>query len=342
MSQDVLAGLAGVSQGYVSKIESGAKEIERRSTLVAIAKALQVTVADLTGDDSTDPLLVEARAALPAMEAALIELSLRERRAPARSVSELLAAVDHVAMLRRTGSVAALAPVLPELLLDLAGHDHGALLEMTGVAALTLRHLGHRNMARDAAELMMALAQEREQWAWIAYARHQWIRSMPLETYSLAARHAERIADDIQPHLRDPEVRQAYGQLHLQAALCSAVAVQPDVADAHLAEAEQEAASLGEPNGVGWNNQYFGPTNTRLWRMVIANELAEPGRAVELGQQFMPAEDAPADRRGTYWLEMGRAVAQSGQNDREALTMLARANVRRPRSSGSPVTRERR
>jgi hypothetical protein len=277
----------------VSKVESRAKEIERRSTLVAFAKALQVTVADLTGGGPTDPLLTEAHAALPAMEAALIELSLGERRTPTRSVPELLAVVEHVAMLRRTGSITALAPVLPPLLLDLAGHDHAVLLEMIGVATVTLRNLGQQGMVRDAAELLMTLARDREEWPWIAYARRQWIWAMPLETYALAARHAERIADTIQPHLSDPTVRQAYGQLHLQAALCSAVAVQPDIAAAHLAEAEREAASLGEPDGVGWNYQYFGPTNVRLWRMVIANELAEPGRVIELGRQFRPADDAP-------------------------------------------------
>jgi transcriptional regulator with XRE-family HTH domain len=131
MAQEVLAGLAGVSQGYLSKVETGAKEIERRSTLVAIAKALQVSVADLmTCDDPTDPLLVEANAAVPALEAAIIELLLGERRRPSGDVEQALAAVDRVAALRRDGRVAALAPVLPALLLDLASHDRPELIEM--------------------------------------------------------------------------------------------------------------------------------------------------------------------------------------------------------------------
>jgi len=344
MSQGVLAGFAEVTQGYISKVETGAKDIERRSTLVAIAKALQVTVADLTGDDPTDPLLVDAMAALPSLEAVLIELSLGERRQPGRPLAEVLATVDQVSALRRAGSVAALAPILPALLLDLAAHDHPALLETAGVAALTLRHLDHTSLARDAADLMLTLAREREQWAWIAYARHQWIRAMPLETYALAARHAERIADEIQAHAAEPDVRQAYGQLHLQAALCSAVALYPHTAARHIAEAEREAASLGEPRGVGWNNQYFGPTNVRLWRMVIANELAEPARTLEIGRGFVPADDAPADRRATYWLEMGRALAHVGADDRQALTWLARAEHEAPqvfkltRYAGDAVT----
>ena len=330
MAQDVLAGLAGVSQSYVSKVETGAKEIDRRSTLVAIARALQVSVADLTGDDPTDPLIVDAKAALPALESALIELSLGERRQPTRDLAAVTATVNRVTRLRWSGSVAAMAPILPDLLLDLAAHDSPDLVETTGVAALTLRHLGHQSLSRDAAELMLTLAREREQWAWIAYARHQWIRAMPLETYALAARHAVRIAEEVQAHTADPEVRQAYGQLHLQAALCSAVALRTDEAADCLAEADREAETLGEPAGVGWNNQYFGPANVRLWRMVIANELAEPERVLEISGEFEPADDAPADRRCAYWLETGRALAHTGRDDRGALMMLSRAEREAP------------
>lgn len=55
MTQAVLAGLAGVSQSYISQVESGRKTIDRRSTLVAVAAALQVTVADLLGQ-GTEPV----------------------------------------------------------------------------------------------------------------------------------------------------------------------------------------------------------------------------------------------------------------------------------------------
>jgi transcriptional regulator with XRE-family HTH domain len=44
MTRAVSAGLAGVSQSYVSLVESGSKSIERRSTLVDIAASLQVSV----------------------------------------------------------------------------------------------------------------------------------------------------------------------------------------------------------------------------------------------------------------------------------------------------------
>lgn len=77
MSQAVLAGLAGVSQSYISQVESGRKTIDRRSTLVAIAAALQVTVADLLGQgtDPGDPARERAAECVPAIWSALISRS---------------------------------------------------------------------------------------------------------------------------------------------------------------------------------------------------------------------------------------------------------------------------
>jgi transcriptional regulator with XRE-family HTH domain len=110
MTQAVLAGLAGVSQSYISQVEAGRKGVERRSTLVAIAKALRVTVADLLGQpgDPTDPLKAGAADAVPAIWAALIEIDEGERRAPTRTHEQMNAAIKQVAGLRasvcRTGT----------------------------------------------------------------------------------------------------------------------------------------------------------------------------------------------------------------------------------------------
>ena len=65
------------------------------------------------------------------------------------------------------------------------------------------------------------------------------------------------------------------GQVHLSAAMSSATEGKVTTAEAHLAEAEREAVTLGEPDGVGFNLCYFGPTNIRIWRMSILNELGE-------------------------------------------------------------------
>src|SRR5947209_11845369 len=102
LTQTVLAGLAGLSQPFISYVEAGRKSIERRSTLVAIASALQVTVADLLGQpgDPTDPLKGQVERAIPALRVALIEIGEGERRRPTRSPEEMAAAIKRISALR--------------------------------------------------------------------------------------------------------------------------------------------------------------------------------------------------------------------------------------------------
>jgi hypothetical protein len=63
-------------------VEAGHKGIERRSTLVAIAGALQVSVADLIGqpDDPTDPVRDGLSRAVPAVRMVLAEIEEGEHR----------------------------------------------------------------------------------------------------------------------------------------------------------------------------------------------------------------------------------------------------------------------
>jgi transcriptional regulator with XRE-family HTH domain len=49
LSQRVLADLAGLTQGYIAQIEAGTSPHDKRSTQLALARALQVSLADLTG-----------------------------------------------------------------------------------------------------------------------------------------------------------------------------------------------------------------------------------------------------------------------------------------------------
>lgn len=125
MTQAELAGFAGVSQSYISRVEAGRKGVERRSTLVAIAKALQVTVANLLGQpgDPTDPLKAGAADAGPDIWAALIEIDQGERRTPTRTGERLDDAVNKLANLRARSDYPTIAGLLPDLLIDAAAHD---------------------------------------------------------------------------------------------------------------------------------------------------------------------------------------------------------------------------
>ncbi|AVT34833.1 XRE family transcriptional regulator [Plantactinospora sp. BC1] len=333
MTQTVLAGLAGVSQSYISQVEAGRRVVDRRSTLVSIAAALKVTVADLLDQpgDPTDPAKAGAADAVPAIWVALIEIEEGERRTPSRSIGELTAAIEQSAALRLRADHAAMAPLLPTLLLDAAAYGGTVLARVAYHTSTCLRHIGYRHLALVAAKVALAAAQQTDSPAWIGAIRFACTQSLPMEAPELAARVADRALGNLQATAADRDVRQVLGQLHLAAAFTSAVAGRQDDARSHLAEANREAAGLGDPDdGMGFNECGFGPTNIGLWQMSIAAESGEHGRVIELARTVRPDRLRASIRHQSYWLDLGRALADSGRTDREALVAFIRAERAAP------------
>jgi transcriptional regulator with XRE-family HTH domain len=76
LSQRVLAELAGFSQGYVAQIESGAAPLERRAAREALARALQISVGELTGrTDDGSPGSPVGAAAIAELRAGIVALA---------------------------------------------------------------------------------------------------------------------------------------------------------------------------------------------------------------------------------------------------------------------------
>ncbi|QLQ35425.1 helix-turn-helix domain-containing protein [Micromonospora robiginosa] len=333
MSQAVLAGLAGVSQSYISQVESGRKTIDRRSTLVSVAAALQVTVADLLGQgaETGDPARERAAECVPAIWSALIEIEDGERRPATRTARELAADVGRSEQLRHRSNFPAMAQMLPGLLLEAAAAGGTALAQVAYQASACLRHLGYRHLALNAARVAVAAAEDTEDPAWLGASRFAYAQSLPIESASLAARAADRSLAELHSVAFDERVRQMLGQLHLSAALASTVSGRPDLARDHLTEAAREAATLGDPqDGMGFNGCGFGPTNVALWEMSIAGESGEPGRVIELSRTVRPQVLAASIRQMSYWLDLGRALADSGRRDAEALAAFIRAEQAAP------------
>lgn len=333
MTQGVLAGLAGVDQSFISKVESGLKGVERRSTLIALAKALHVSVADLLGQpgDPTDPIRSEAAAVVPAIRAAIIEIEEGERRTSEIGDDEFDALVERVDALRATSDYGAMAPLTPSFLFEAAARGGIALVRAAYEASVCLRNLGYRDLSLPAARIAVAAAQEAEHTAWLGAARFVHTLAMPIETAATTARIAERSLAALQAEAADVDVRQTLGQMHLSASMACAVDGRADDAQAHLDEARREAASLGDPqDGVGFNLCSFGPTNLALWSMNVAIELGEYGRVIEMSKTFTPAPLRMANRHQTYWMSCGRALAHSGRTDREALAAFMHAERTAP------------
>ncbi|OLB77072.1 MAG: transcriptional regulator [Actinobacteria bacterium 13_2_20CM_2_71_6] len=337
MTQLVLADLAGVSQSYISQLESGRKAIERRSTLVAIAGALQVSVADLLDwpGDPTDPQYDRATMAVPAIRVVLAEIEEGELRQPTRSREELDAAAAHLSRLRAGARYAEMAVPLPDLLGDAAAYGGRYLARVGYDAGDVLKSLGHRDLALAAARVAVSGALHAEDPAWIGATRYFHTLALPIEAPGLSSRLATKALSALQSDAADPRTRQMLGQLHLSASLACAVDRRPDDAAAHLAEASREADTLGDPDdGVGFNLMCFGPTNVGLWRMTLAAETAEHGRIVELARGLNPNRLRIADRHYSYWLTLGRALAHSGRTDHEAVVAFVNAERAAPVAFG--------
>jgi transcriptional regulator with XRE-family HTH domain len=344
MSQGTLAAKAGLSQSYVSQVEAGRKSIERRSTLNALAAALQVSVADLLGQpgDPTDPVKAGAATAVPATRAAIIEIEEGDRRTPRRSPEELAAVVEHVDGLRAVSDYGAMAPQLPEFLIDAAGHGGLPLVRAAYETSVCLRNLGYRDLALPAARIAVTAAQELGDAAWLGAARFVHTLAMPIETAATTSRIADSSVNALQADASRVPVRQMLGQMHLSAAMACAVDGRPEDAAAHIAAAEEEARTLGDPeDGFGFNLCGFGPTNLALWQMTVAIELGEFGRVLELARTTTPDPLRVANRHQAYWMAYGRALAHSGQTDREALLAFVRAERAAPLAfSLNPMARD--
>lgn len=316
-SQRVLAGLAGISQPYLSQIENGNRAIERRSTLVALADALQVSAAELTGQpgDPTDPAKARAAAHIPAIREALIMREISETQSGNGDAEAALAgAVAY--------DFAAVAPLLPGLITSATGVD---LIKTCHATMSTCRHLGYLDLARDATRLGLATARELADPAWIGVAEYLRVHSLPHELTGVVDL-ASRAADQIQPHIGDPNARQAYGMLHLSAALRSAIEKQRDAAMDHLREAGSVAESLGDPSdGLGLGRLAFGPTNVAIWRLTVQCELGEVGKAVADAATIRPERLLVANRPAWFYLDLARAYAHSGRNDDKAVAAFLRA-----------------
>jgi transcriptional regulator with XRE-family HTH domain len=333
MTQAVLAGLAGVSQSYISHVEAGRKGIERRSTLLAIAGALQVSVSDLLDQagDQTDPVYQRAAAVVPRLRVALAQIAEGYIEPPTRGVAEMDAAVARLSHLRGAARYGDMAVILPDLVHDAAGYGGRYLARVGYDLGDVLKYLGYRDLALSAARAAVAGALDGEDPAWIGATRYFHSLAVPLEAPALSGLLAVKALEDLQSASNEPRARQMLGQLHLAAALASAVDRRTDDAAAHLAEAEREARSHGDPDdGIGFNLMCFGPTNVGLWRMAVAAEFADHGRVIEIARRLEPNRLRIADRHYAYWTNLGRSFAVTGKADREALVAFINAERAAP------------
>ncbi|MFD7157978.1 helix-turn-helix domain-containing protein [Kribbella sp. NPDC059898] len=331
MTLDALAGQAGITKGYLSKIENGNVNLERRKTIKAIADALRVSMADLTGDHFiADRANTEAHAAVPDIRLALISTSLElPSGASKRTIDELSLETQRLAEARINCQDALVGHGLPPLLLDLhatatgGGNDRlpalQSLVQATNSTAHFLKNLGAVDLAWVAAERGHQAAQILEDPVYLAaadYARAQAL--IGLGAYDRADAVARNAISLLTPDT--VTATEVYGMNVLVTAFCSEMAGEDP--EAALREAEESAERI-VPDNAFWLN--FSRANVNLWRLGIALEAGDHVKAAEVAAE-VPLADIPSKtRRLRFLIDHARALHGLRGRDDEVTHLLTKA-----------------
>lgn len=332
MTQQALADLAGVSQAYVSMLERGTRAVDKRSTVVALAGALRVSVAELTGQPypPVDPTHERSTAHVPAIRAALVALSYGDVAAPRHPLPASVERARRLSLARRACDYATSTAIAAGLLGELAARARGSrrAAELLAMAlhdvTFVLKHLGYVDLAYQAAGECRRIAGESGDPALAGLADYTGLQALPPESRQLGQRLAAQSIDALDAHLDSVAARQVYGMLHLTAGWADALAGRMDLADTHLAAAEQVAVRVGEPVDGGFGRTNFGPTNVAQWRTSIAIETGDAGRAVELAERVNPKAIGAPSRLAAFHIDRGNALAQV-RRDRDAVVAFLTA-----------------
>lgn len=340
LTQEELAGLAGISVSLLRKIEQGVRPVSRFSRLLDLAQALKVRdLSELTGVPlPLAPNGHRAHPAVPAIRAALTTYA----RSDVEPVS-----VDDLAT--RTGlawtrwqqpgafRVAQIGQDLPALIRDvrtaLTAYDGperrralGASVTLYQLVRAWCKQTGEYDLSWVAAERAIGAALDASDVDLIAWSTWSMVATLGAKGLIEEARDVvgQGIAE-LRPWMSDPPEQRIslWGALHLHTAWQAAVADDEQAVDRALDEAIRASERTGERNDF-WT--VFGPTNVAVHRASTWVELGRPARALRIGE-MVDIEAAPSvERRWSHYLALARAYTQR-REDVAAVAMLRRVEA---------------
>ena len=347
MSLRNLAGMAGVSVGYLSMVENGHRLLDRSSLITAFAEALQIAPSELTGQPfaPVDPHASAAHEAIPALRLSLMGITMTappDRRRPGIPAAALAERVETANRLYHAAEYGALAAGLPALLTDLHaaaaaadGTARRALLKLLAQAyhpacTLLLKNLGYTDLAFIAVTRASEAIVELDDPAYSAlsgFFHTHVLMSAGSPTQALA--QATAAANTLEAHLTSPDAHALLGELHL----ISATSLTQDrqrpgktraaEVRGHLAEAANLAGRTGETQAWHLN---FGPTNVGIHQVSLNTDLSLHGEAVTAGNGVHPEtlEHAPG-RQAAFHADLGRSLSHLRGREAEAVAALLTA-----------------
>jgi transcriptional regulator with XRE-family HTH domain len=351
LSQAVLAGLLGRSEGWLSKVERGEIEVDRISVLLRIAEVLRVPASALMPGTLPELSDVEHSAALHlrlALSGHDILVAMfadpAQRVTRGRPRRDLDAELAMCWRLVHAAEYVELGERLPQLIsaLELAARDPAgsprgfvALAEVYQVTAAAMAKLHQTDVAWIAADRAVTAA-ERAGDALLAAAgdfrlAHAFLQGDRLQQ---AWRVVDVALQALRPRVDSDgrlEAISLWGALNLAGAVIACRMGDIQASDGCLRHASGAAARLG-----GDRNDYhteFGPTNVALHEVAVAVELGRSGEALRLAKKI-DAKALSPERRARLLMDVARAHGQRRQAD-EAVKVLEEAEALTPEQVGT-------
>ncbi|PZS33192.1 MAG: XRE family transcriptional regulator [Pseudonocardiales bacterium] len=330
----VVAGLAGISAGHLSRIENGERALDRRSLIVALADALQVAPSELT----KLPVPTSSNGdgdAVKAVRRALIAVSRDDPAGQVIPVDVLRTRVESLVTAQRQCQHERVGRALPGLIADLhtsiaSGRDVQELLAVAALLHVQGSHafLGDMGATADLCWQAALLARR-------AAREHGGADVIGLAVFGaanglLAAGEfgtAQDELDSVTVPTTSPESMQLAGMLALSRSLVAAADKRPGDMAAPLEQAAELAVRTGDGNAY-WLG--FGSTNVGVWRMSVALEAGDHPRAVAVAETLHPELLPSATRQATYWANYGRALARIRGRHDDAVRALRKAELISP------------
>jgi transcriptional regulator with XRE-family HTH domain len=357
-TQTELAGLAGLSPSFLSMVETGHRPLDRRSHIAALASALKVSETDLVGGPhlTPDPLQSDPHMNIPALRVALQTNTLT---APAvnraRPLDHLVRTVTtDLEPFRLVGDYVQIGHKLPDAVDELYYYaanpaDEAAyrlalstLIEACVCAGTMAKNLGYADLACLAAVRAQEAATLIDDPLGKGKADFLWLLTLPRAgSWDRTLVAGERIADTLEPQLRDPLGRQVLGMLTLTTSLAAASLQRGDRATHWLSEAANIAKQVPDSPTQNW--QSFSTTNVNIWRVTVAVERGEAGGGVlELAHHVnLDRLNPKATRRASFMADVGRGLSREPRTQVEAVRWLRQAEDGAPqRIRNSATVRE--
>ncbi|MFD7656983.1 helix-turn-helix domain-containing protein [Actinosynnema sp. NPDC059797] len=327
----VVADRAGISLSYLSRLESGARALDRRSLIKALADALEVAPTDITGAAVAPPGHVEEDRALAAVRLALLAVSMGDPRGQVVPAEVLEVRVGRLMEAQRRCRYTEVGADLPGLIQDLHTTLNAnreiehvlrllVLLQIQGTQAWLTDIGASVDLAWQAVTLGRQAAERLDDPVFCAVSAFGSAHGLlAAGAFDMAGR---QLVENV-PGTAEPASLSVTGMLTLTSSLVAAASGERSERAAALDQAADLAAAVDGEDDPLWFG--FNSANVAVWRMSVALEAGNHAEAARIATTVNPAELPSPTRRAAYWREYGRALARLPRRHDDAVVMLRRA-----------------